>query len=451
MSRKLMCGLLVSASVVAFTAPAAAQSRGTEAVDVCASQRSPFVQLRDRNREQIVGRTVTGVLGGALAGGLLGGAVTQNRSTEDQNRAMAVGAVLGGLAGGVDQYLEAKRQITQDNRQLARLIDEDARGQAGRVGALVTAINSTGSCRQSQITTWEQRLIATRTEFVNREQARAAALAAAPDDRARRALERDQRRAAREDRNVLEQMGREEAQIRAAIENDGKLFADVLQFFDSDIMAMAEAQSRVEGTSPASLRGPAEAYTVQVIPPAILAAQTGFSSGASAFGSSGSAFGGRPAAPPVAVAPPPPPPPPAAPPVYIQSSTQLRETAAAQGRVMAALPPGTPVQNMGVAQGAPGWIQVQHDGRTGFIQAARVGVAPPAGARAVAASAAPAPPTVPPWQAQIVRPQVRASNGHQAALIAQRDASAEASAVTQTATARLQYAVQRGNEIPIGN
>lgn len=442
--------LITTAAFTALGGTANAQSRGNEALNVCEAQRAPFVQMRDRNRETVLGRTVVGVLGGALAGGLIGGAATQNQEPGTQRDVIAAGAVLGAIAGGVDQYLDAKRQITQDNRQLVRLIDEDARGYAGRVGALITSINATGTCRQNQINTWEQRLIATRTEFAAREQARAAALAAAPDDRARRTIERENRRVAREDARVLEQMGREESQIRDAIEADEKLFADVLQFFDSDIMAMAEAQARVEGTSPASLRGPAEAYTVQVIPPAILAAQSAFTSGQSAFGSSGSAFGGtRPATAPVAAPPPPPAPPP---PVYVQGTTQLRATASAQGRALGSLPPGTAVQRLGEAEGAPGWIEVQHDGRTGFVPASRVSATPPAGVRtAAAAPAAPRAAPPPPWQAQIVRPQIRASNGHQAALVAQRDAAAEAQATTQSARARLEVAVQNGNAVAIGN
>jgi hypothetical protein len=175
-------------------------------------------------------------------------------------------------------------------------------------------------------------------------------------------------------------MGREEAQIRAAIKDDSKLFADVLQYFDADIMAMAEAQARVEGTSPASLRGPAEAYSVQVIPPAILAAQSGFGSTQSAFGTTASAFGG--------------PPRPSPSPAAVSSN------------------PTKPVKSGSNA-------------RTD---------APP-----------------PPWQAQIIRPQLRADNAHQAALMAQRNATAEAQAVSQTSEARLIYAVQRGNEIKISN
>ncbi|MCY1647790.1 SH3 domain-containing protein [Caulobacter sp. SL161] len=383
---------------------------------------------------------------------MAGGIATRGQSENTQKTGILGGALLGGVAGGVDQYLDAKRQITQDNRQLVRLIDEDARGQAGRVGSMITSINSTGKCRQDQINSWEQRLLSTRTEFVEREKARAGALTSAADDKARRTIQRDNDRAARLDRQVLEQMGREEAQIRAAIKDDEKLYADVLKFFDSDIMAMAEAQARVEGTSPASLRGPAEAYTVQVVPPALLAAQA-FSSTQSAFGGSGSAFpSGRPASPaPVAAAPPPPPPPS----LYLQSTTQLRATAAAQGRAVASLPPGTPVVRLGEAEGAPGWIEVMHDGKTGFIQASRIGPAPPAGLARTNAGATRQTPVVaaaapPPWQAQIVRPQMSATNGHQAALIAQRDAAAEAQAATQSAEARLQLAVQRGNEIKVG-
>lgn len=450
---------IICSSTTAFAVPTAvtAQSRSEDAIAVCATQRAPFVTMRSRNREEIVGRTVTGVLGGALAGGLLGSAATQNQSSKAQRNATAVGAVLGGLAGGIDQYLDAKRQIAKDNRELMRMIDDDARSQAGKVGSLISSINATGTCRQNQVNAWEQRLIATRTEFVQREKARAAALAAAPDERTKRNVEKENRRLAKEDGRVLELMGREEAQIKGAIEDDAKLFADVLQFFDNDIMAMAEAQSRVQGTSTASLHGPAEAYTVQVIPPAILAAQSTFTSGQSAFGqsafgSSSSAFASS-SAPasasratvttPISSGPPP---------VYTQSTTGLRATATAQGKVIVNLPPGTELQSLGEADGAPGWIEVTHEGRSGFVQATRIGPKRPAGlavndkaptaARAVA---------VPPWQAQIVRPQVRASNGHQAALIAQRDANAEAQATTQTGLARLQYAVQRGNEIGTGS
>jgi outer membrane lipoprotein SlyB len=446
--------LILCATATGFTVPnvAMAQSRSEDAVAVCATQRAPFVTMRSRNREEIVGRTVTGVLGGALAGGLLGSAATQNQSSKAQRNATAVGAVLGGLAGGIDQYLDAKRQIAKDNRELMRMIDDDARSQAGKVGSLISSINATGTCRQNQVNAWEQRLIATRTEFVQRERARAAALAAAPDDKAKRNVEKENRRLAKEDGRVLELMGREEAQIKGAIEDDAKLFADVLQYFDSDIMAMAEAQSRVQGTSTASLRGPAEAYTVQVIPPAILAAQSSFTSGQSAFGSTGSAFGSSAqpapatratAATPISSGPPP---------VYTQSTTALRATAAAQGKVIVNLPPGTEVQSLGEADGAPGWIEITHEGRSGFVQATRLGPKRPAGLagddKAPAASRAA---QVPPWQAQIIRPQVTASNGHQAALIAQRDANAEAQATTQTGLARLQYAVQRGNAVGTGS
>ena len=378
------CGAVAVLGGLTLYSPVAAQSRNVEAVAVCEAQRAPFVQIRKRNNEQLAGRTVVGILGGVVAGAGIGAAATADQSADTQRQAMVVGAVIGAIAGGVDQYLDAKRQITQDNRELSRMIDADARGHAGRVNALIAAINATGDCRQTQISTWEQRLIATRSEFAQREQARAAALSAAPDDRARRTVERENRRAAQADGRILQQMGEEERMIRAAIADDKKLFEDVLQYFDSDIMAMAEAQARVEGTSPASLRGPAEAYTVQVIPPAILASASAFQSSGSGFGSSGSAFGGPAPAPSAArVAPQPP------------------------------------------------------------------AAAPPRAGRGAARPAAAAPP--PPWQAQIVRPQMRAANGHQAALIAQRDAAASASATTQSSQARLQLALQRGAEIRVGS
>lgn len=434
MASRFATGWMLTVSLVALAGNVQAQSRNNEAIAVCEAQRAPFVQIRERNREQIVGRTAVGLLGGALVGGALGAAATQNQSKDTQRSAMIAGAVLGAAAGGINEYLDAKRQISQDNREIARMIDSEARGHAGAVGALANSINSIGACRENQINTWEQRLIATRTEFVRREQARAAALAAAPDDRTRRNVERDNRKAAQADNRVLEQMGREEQQIRLAISDDKKLFDDVLQFYDNDIIAMAEAQARVQGTSPASLRGPAEAYTVQVIPPAIMASQ-------SAFGGTGSAFGGS--SPARTFTPPPPAPPAGPPPSYVQQATPLREIATAQGRVITSLPAGTAVQLTGSPVGL--FQPVTYQGRTGFVLTARLTSTPPAGIRTAVA-----PPPPPPWRAQIQRTQFTPTNGHQAALVAQRDAAATANATTQTGQARLQYAVQRGNEVVVG-
>ncbi|MBK8200575.1 MAG: hypothetical protein IPK75_19745 [Acidobacteria bacterium] len=106
-----------------------------------------------------------GVLVGVLGGGLVGGLATQGQSNDTQTTAMIAGAVIGGFAGGIDQYLAAKRQITQDNAELVRLIDSDAAGYATRLDNVITSIQPTGDCRANQIDTWEKRLIATRTEF----------------------------------------------------------------------------------------------------------------------------------------------------------------------------------------------------------------------------------------------------------------------------------------------
>ncbi|WP_197426372.1 hypothetical protein, partial [Erythrobacter sp. CCH5-A1] len=58
------------------------------------------------------------------------------------------------------------------------------------------------------------------------------------------------------------------------------------------------------------------------------------------------------------------------------------------------------------------------------------------------------PPPPKPWEAVIVRPNVTPANGHQAALIAQRDAKAESDAATQSALARLQMVYQSPGQAP---
>jgi hypothetical protein len=153
------------------------------------------------------------------------------------------------------------------------LINNDARGQASRISSLTSSITAVGQCRQSQVATWEQRLTSTRTAYVEAEADRAAALAAAADAGARRRLEGQQRRERREDQAALRLMTTEQTALNSAIRDDEKLFDDVLKHFDTDLRAMAEAQARVQGTSVASIRGPAETYAVEVLPPAILAGQ----------------------------------------------------------------------------------------------------------------------------------------------------------------------------------
>ena len=447
MRRRLSVALLASTCLRGLGGEAQAQSKGDEAIKVCESQRAPFVQMRARNREIIGGRVVTGALVGALGGALVGNAATQGQSSDTRRTATIAGAFLGGIAGGVDQYLAAKREITQDARELSRLIDTDARGTASRIESMITSINATGDCRQRQIAVWEQRLVATRTEYVRREAARAEALAAAPDDKTRRAVQGANKREAQTDGRVLAQMKTEEALIKAAINDDKALFNDVLQYFENDILAIAEAQARVEGTSTASIRGPAETYVAEVIPPAILASNSGVGSSSSAFGSSSSAFG-SPASQPILASTPSAPPLPAAPPVYLQAATQLRATPAPQGVVLASLPLGAAVQNLGATEEAPAWIKVEHGGKIGYVLAARIGVAPPAGAkRPPTATAKAAPPLPPVWQAQVRRPNVKAANGQQAALMAQRDAYAQADAMTLSALGRLEMAVRQGNQV----
>ncbi|WP_428150849.1 hypothetical protein [Brevundimonas sp.] len=370
-TKHVIAGLLVAATLGGMATPTVAQSRGNEAIAVCESQRRPFFDIRQRNRETIRNRVIQGVAVGLLGGGLLGSAAGQGQSAGTQRTAMIVGAVIGGVAGGMNQYIAAKQQITDDNREIARMIDADAGGYAGRIQALTNSINATSECRQNQIAVWEQRLIATRTEFAAREAGRAAASAAAPDDRARRTIEREGARAARDDRRILDQMTREQTMIQDAMIDDRNLFSDVLKYFDDDLMAMAQAQALVEGTSAASLRGSAEAYSVEVVPPAILAATTAssgaFGSSSSAFGSSASAFGG--------------------------SVPQPATTA-------------VPIVDLDDPN----------------IYLARI-VAPTDAFQTV--------------------------NGHQQAIVAQRDAAAMASAADQTNRARLQVAVARGERVSI--
>lgn len=367
--------LMITSALMVPAAALAQQAQApklADAVAVCEAQRTPFVQIRDRNREQTRGKTIGGTLLGVL-GGVAAGAQVRNDNGGSSTTAIVLGGLLGGAAGGYLGYLDAKRQITSDNRELVKLINSDAQGYATRVQAMIGSIRSTGDCRQGQIATWGMRLDATRREFDAREAARAEALAAVTDPKLRKKMEKDNSKAAAADRKILALMDTERDLIEAAIRDDKKLQDDVLKYFDIDITGMAQAQAEVEGTSPASLRGAAEGYVVEVRPPAILASLgPGGSSTSSAFGSAGSAFGGGSS---VAAPPPPPPPPPPKPPAK--------------------------------------------------------------GKKGKAAAAPPPPPPPEPWEAVIVRPGISASNGHQAALIAQRDAEAESSAATQSALARL--------------
>ncbi|MFN7180977.1 hypothetical protein [Hyphomonas sp.] len=365
--------IAVSIAILAFAGSAQAQGKESDVIAVCAAHRAPLEDIRKQNRDQMRMQVTKGVLVGVLGGGLAGGLATQGQSDNTQKTAVVAGALIGAFAGGIDQYLAAKRQITQDNAELVRLINSDAAGYANRVDSVMSSIRNTGDCRKEQIAAWEQRLIATRTEFATREAARAALLASAADDKARKSIEKDNKKAAKADGKFLDLMDREEAMIKAALADDKDLYGDILKYFDTDIMAMVEAQARVEGTSAASLRGGAEAYAVEVIPPAILASAAPGGSSTSAFGATTSAFG-APAAPPPAPKP---------------------------DLTLLAAPDPT-------------------DG------------------------------SAPAWQAQVVRPDaVELSNGHQAALVAQRNAGAEAQAAMQTADARLKVALARGDMVQV--
>jgi hypothetical protein len=472
---------LISVSVLAFTTQSHAQSASRDAVQVCEAQRAPFVQIRTRNREIVQGRVFTGIAVGLLGGAVAGRVATDGQSKDTQKTAMVAGALIGALAGGVDQYLAAKREITNDNRELARIIDGEARSYSSRIEALTTSVNSVGDCRQSQIAAYEQRLTATRAEFTTREAARASALTAVTDAREKRRLEAQTRTAARADGKILEEIERESARIQLAINDDKTLFSDVLKYFDDDILAMAEAQARVEGTSAASLRGPAEGYVVEVIPPAIMAATSGFGSTTSGFGSTSSGFAST--APTALAAPAPaPPPPPPTPPVYIQSASLMRAEPNAQSAVVVSLAIGAPVQNLGIADGVVGWLRVSSDGVEGFVPAARVGLAPPqpvitptrtasapkgkakAAPRRTAAVAplrpqpapvvrrAPPPPPVPPYMAQVRRPVVRGQlNGHGSAFVQRKNMAAAAQATTMTNTAYLGMVTRGSIQLGRGN
>lgn len=296
-------GLLVTP--IAQPAFAASKAEREEAIAVCEFQRTAFEQVRERNQEQTRGKGIGGALLGALAG-VAAGAQVKNNGGGSSTAAMVIGGLAGATAGGYLGYLDAKRQITQDNRELVSLIDKDARGYATRIESMVSSIRSTGECRQSQITTWSMRLDATRKEFARREAARAELVAAAPDDKERKKIERANSKEAKADAKIMAQMDDERDLIEFAIRDDKELQDDVLKYFDIDIAGMAQAQADVEGTSTASLLGGVESYVVEVRPPAILASTAGVGgSTSSAFGSSSSAFGGSsapaPAPAPVAV------------------------------------------------------------------------------------------------------------------------------------------------------
>ena len=295
MAKTLTAQLLMGATALSLctSTPAVAATKAeTEAIEFCSSQRAAFDQVRKRNREQTRGKSLGGALLGALAG-VAAGSQVRNNSGGSSTTAIVLGGLVGAAGGGVLGYLDAKRKITQDNRELVKLIDTDARGYATRVEAMVGSIRSTGQCRQDQISTWSMRLNATREEFDRREAARADALAAAVDGKQRKKIAKANKKEARADGKILKQMEVERDLIENAILADKKLQEDVLKYFDVDIAGMAEAQAQVEGTSTASLLGGTSAYVVQVVPPAILASSAGTVSGStsSAFGSSTSAFG----------------------------------------------------------------------------------------------------------------------------------------------------------------
>lgn len=296
MRTKVCVNLLLATSLLAspFSQPAFAASKAEkqEAIAVCEFQRTAFEQVRERNKEQTRGKGLGGALLGALAG-VAAGAQVRNNGGGSSTAAMVIGGLAGATAGGYLGYLDAKRQITQDNRELVSMIDKDARGYATRIESMVSSIRSTGECRQNQITTWSMRLDATRKEFARREAARAELEAAAPDDKARKKIERSNKKEAKADAKVMEQMDDERDLIELAIRDDKELQDDVLKYFDVDIAGMAQAQAEVEGTSTASLLGGVDSYVVDVRPPAILASSGSVGgSTASAFGSTSSAFGG---------------------------------------------------------------------------------------------------------------------------------------------------------------
>ncbi len=320
---------------------------GSAALNVCAAERAPLVDLQKQYDQLEHSRMAKSVGVGALAAGAtllsgLGGGRFAGFGGGDSGGSSGGLSIFGGGGGSkteqvmtavavgvfasVATYVALKSDGINDRRSLALAVDNDARGQVGVGRTTAQSARALTACRQRQIADFQARA------------------ASAPSPKA---------------------MAREKADIADAIRQDIALTDKVIGRQSDLAKTFTQARAMAEGSSETQVLGGQSA----------------------AYQGAGAAPQQLPSNSPLANQPPPPKAV-EAPRAVVTTikATPVRAAPSAKAKVLTTLPPRqevTPAQ----AAPAPGWTPVLVDGQTGYVRAVSLSgtkAAPPSSPNALA-------------------------------------------------------------------
>lgn len=135
-------------SIAALVLVGCASPRATyiTANDPCSPIREPFVQIKERQQEQIGEWAKAGAAAGAVAGGAIG-AAAGNRGLAGILVGALGGAIVGGIAGATMGYYANKQERGLQTVALRNAVFEDAAADVRTNDRLVVAVADLNACR----------------------------------------------------------------------------------------------------------------------------------------------------------------------------------------------------------------------------------------------------------------------------------------------------------------
>jgi outer membrane lipoprotein SlyB/uncharacterized protein YgiM (DUF1202 family) len=137
----------------------AARKKKIKYEDYCADLRKPFSSIKNQSFE----KSLLGVLGGALIGGVIGSTIKGDRKVDKQGRVrqenMALeGAIAGAALGGMVGYLSSLEQARTDRAALQAALNKHNSDRAQYLG-LDQKLAELGNCRTGMLFQIEQDLV----------------------------------------------------------------------------------------------------------------------------------------------------------------------------------------------------------------------------------------------------------------------------------------------------
>lgn len=146
--RKTIATVLIAAMAVSGCVSPRAQY--ISANDLCSPIREPFVQIKERQNQQIAAWTAAGAAAGLATGAAIGAASSNNRGRGALVGAL-VGALTGALAGALTGYYSNLQERANSTSGLRNVVFKDAQADFKSADKLVNAVTELNECRLQSV------------------------------------------------------------------------------------------------------------------------------------------------------------------------------------------------------------------------------------------------------------------------------------------------------------